>query len=130
MLGKTVFICSVLVFLWEEGNLRFSPLTDGETKEPEFVFLWQLQMESERAYRALEVVQAEVFTLAGLRASQESLTQTHSLKAGEIFPKAIQDTDEGAVSEVGTGELGVAGGLLHPVCATQPLSCLNWAPRA
>lgn len=104
-------------------------MTDGDTKEPEFVFLWQLQTESERAYRALEVVQAEVFTLAGLRAAQENLTQTHSLQE-ETFLKAIQDTDEGAVSEVGTGELGVAGGLLHPVCATEPLNCLNWAPRA
>lgn len=87
MLDKTVFICSVLVFLWEEGNLRFAPLTDGETKEPEFVFLWQLQTESERAYQALEVVQAEVFTLAGLRAAQENLTQTHSLKAERYSPR-------------------------------------------
>lgn len=31
-------------------------MTEGETKEPEFVFLWQLQAESECAYRALEVV--------------------------------------------------------------------------
>lgn len=56
-------------------------MTDGETKEPEFVFLWQLQAGSERAYRALEVVQAEVSTLAGLKAVQENLTQTHPLQA-------------------------------------------------
>ena len=74
MFGKPVFICLSFVFLRKEGNPRFAPLTDGETKEPEFVFLWQLQNKSECAFRSREVVQAEVLTLAGLKAAQENLT--------------------------------------------------------
>lgn len=67
------------VFVREESNLRFTLLTDGETKEPEFVFPQQLPNESEHACRTLEEIQAEGFTLAGLKVAQENVTQVHSL---------------------------------------------------